>query len=287
VVGAPKFQQARDTMNTALLFAVFGLGGIASGFFAGLFGIGGGLIMVPVLVRVHLNHCVSSRARRAAATTGDRPAGAGGVAQRLGLLTVFRFSELLGLDSRATMELGAVTDAADGGIADRGGGRGSYRVIDFKPAKFCSGPIVRVHLNHCVSSRARRAAATTAVEWLDLDELDLDELDLHELDLHEPAVWWCAVGGAGVFVLAELLGLDSRATMELGAVTDAADGGIADRGGGRGSYRVIDFKPAKFCSGPIVRVHLNHCVSSRARRAAATRKTRRLPANRPVLKLCL
>jgi hypothetical protein len=24
-----------------------------------------------------------------------------------------------------------VTDAADGGIADRGGGRGSYRVIDF------------------------------------------------------------------------------------------------------------------------------------------------------------
>ena len=37
-------------MSTALLFAVFALGGIASGFFAGLFGIGGGLIMVPILV---------------------------------------------------------------------------------------------------------------------------------------------------------------------------------------------------------------------------------------------
>ena len=32
-----------------------------------------------------------------------------------------------------------MTDAADGGIADRGGGRGSYRVIAATPAKFCSG----------------------------------------------------------------------------------------------------------------------------------------------------
>jgi uncharacterized protein len=39
-------------MGTALIFAVFGLSGIASGFCAGLFGIGGGLIMVPVLVYV-------------------------------------------------------------------------------------------------------------------------------------------------------------------------------------------------------------------------------------------
>jgi uncharacterized protein len=37
-------------MGTATLFAVFGLSGIASGFFTGLFGIGGGLIMVPVLL---------------------------------------------------------------------------------------------------------------------------------------------------------------------------------------------------------------------------------------------
>jgi uncharacterized protein len=37
-------------MSTQLMFAVFGLSGIAAGFFAGLFGIGGGLIMVPVLV---------------------------------------------------------------------------------------------------------------------------------------------------------------------------------------------------------------------------------------------
>ena len=37
-------------MSNELMFAVFGLSGIAAGFFAGLFGIGGGLIMVPVLV---------------------------------------------------------------------------------------------------------------------------------------------------------------------------------------------------------------------------------------------
>lgn len=39
-----------DSMSNELILAVFGLSGIASGFFAGLFGIGGGLIMVPVLV---------------------------------------------------------------------------------------------------------------------------------------------------------------------------------------------------------------------------------------------
>jgi uncharacterized protein len=37
-------------MGSELIFAVFGLSGVAAGFFAGLFGIGGGLIMVPVLV---------------------------------------------------------------------------------------------------------------------------------------------------------------------------------------------------------------------------------------------
>jgi uncharacterized membrane protein YfcA len=37
-------------VGSELTFAVFGLSGIAAGFFAGLFGIGGGLIMVPVLV---------------------------------------------------------------------------------------------------------------------------------------------------------------------------------------------------------------------------------------------
>jgi uncharacterized protein len=37
-------------MSTQLMVGVFGLSGIASGFLAGLFGIGGGLIMVPVLV---------------------------------------------------------------------------------------------------------------------------------------------------------------------------------------------------------------------------------------------
>jgi len=37
-------------MSIGLSFAVFALSGVAAGFFAGLFGIGGGLIMVPVLV---------------------------------------------------------------------------------------------------------------------------------------------------------------------------------------------------------------------------------------------
>ena len=52
--GPPRqiFWQTEDSMSTALIFAVFGLSGIASGFCAGLFGIGGGLIMVPVLVYV-------------------------------------------------------------------------------------------------------------------------------------------------------------------------------------------------------------------------------------------
>jgi uncharacterized protein len=38
------------SVSIAFAFAVFSLGGIASGFFAGLFGVGGGLIMVPILV---------------------------------------------------------------------------------------------------------------------------------------------------------------------------------------------------------------------------------------------
>jgi uncharacterized protein len=37
-------------VGSELTLAVFGLSGVAAGFFAGLFGIGGGLIMVPVLV---------------------------------------------------------------------------------------------------------------------------------------------------------------------------------------------------------------------------------------------
>ena len=113
-----------------------------------------------------------------------------------------------------------MTDAADGGIADRGGGRGSYRVIDFNTGQFCSGHIVRraslapgfrsandqqktapVYLNRFPSrARARRAAATTAI------------------DLREPAgvEKRDALAGAGVFVLAKLLVADSWVTMELG-----------------------------------------------------------------------
>ena len=37
-------------MSNDLTFAILGLGGVAAGFLAGLFGIGGGLVMVPVLL---------------------------------------------------------------------------------------------------------------------------------------------------------------------------------------------------------------------------------------------
>jgi ABC-type branched-subunit amino acid transport system substrate-binding protein len=49
----------------------------------------------------------------------------------------------------------AVTDAADGGIADRGGGRGSYRVIDINAGKFCSGHILTPFTLLAVVTRAR------------------------------------------------------------------------------------------------------------------------------------
>jgi uncharacterized membrane protein YfcA len=39
-----------DAVSTGWIFAIFAASGVAAGFFAGLFGIGGGLIMVPVLV---------------------------------------------------------------------------------------------------------------------------------------------------------------------------------------------------------------------------------------------
>ena len=70
------------------------------------------------------------------------------------------------------------------------------------------------------------------------------------------ASWRCGaatLAGAGVSDLAKLL-VAIRGDDGAWAVTDAADGGIADRGGGRGSYRVIDFDAGKFCSGHIVRL---------------------------------
>ena len=58
-------------------------------------------------------------------------------------------------------------------------------------------------------------------------------------------------------------------------MTDAADGGIADRGGGRGSYRVINFDAGKFCSGHIVRpVYLNRCPYARARESGGNNRDR-------------
>ena len=61
------------------------------------------------------------------------------------------------------------------------------------------------------------------------------------------------------FLLAELL-VAIRGDDGAWAVTDAADGGIADRGGGRGSYRVIDINAGQI----LLRAHsLNGVLSLR------------------------
>ena len=58
-----------------------------------------------------------------------------------------------------------------------------------------------VHLNRCPFARARRAAATPAIELL---------------DLREPAVWCCAAGRRRGFRFSGIVGGRFGATMELG-----------------------------------------------------------------------
>ena len=167
-----------------------------------------------------------------------------------------------------------MTDAADGGIADRGGGRGSYRVINFDAGKFCSGHIVRpVYLNRC-PYRAREG----------------ERRQQQGSSCSTCAGRRCGaatLAGAGVSDLAKLL-VVIQGDDGAWAVTDAADGGIADRGGGRGSYRVINFDAGKFCSGHIVRpVYLNRCPYARARgRAAATTGIELLDLRGPAVWCC-
>ena len=55
-----------------------------------------------------------------------------------------------------------MTDAVDGGVADRGGGRGSYRVIDFNAGKFCSGHIA---LRRALSPTFRAGAMLLIIPW--------------------------------------------------------------------------------------------------------------------------
>jgi hypothetical protein len=104
------------------------------------------------------------------------------------------------------MELGAVSDAADGGIADRGGGRGSYRVIDFKPAKFCSGPIVWLAslAPGCRSERSgeNRAVFTLIIAFPRARGERWQQQGIDLLDLLAPAVWRSASGCRRHFVLA-------------------------------------------------------------------------------------
>ena len=116
-----------------------------------------------------------------------------------------------------------MTDAAAGGIADRGGGRGSYRVIDINAGKFCSG---HIDLNRCPYARARQSGGNNRGSTCSTCTSRRCGAE--------------ALAGTGVSDLAKL-SVAVRGDDGAWAVTDAADGGIADRGGGRGSYRVIDF----------------------------------------------
>jgi hypothetical protein len=56
-------------------------------------------------------------------------------------------------------------------------------------------------------------------------------------------------------------------------VTDAADGGIADRGGGRGSYRVIEINAGQILQrAHSSTVHLIRCPLARARASGGNRR---------------
>ena len=91
----------------------------------------------------------------------------------------------------------AVTDAVDGGVADRGGGRGSYRVIDIN-----AGQILQRAHSTPGFARARASAEPSenlapfiliaVVTRAREGERRITAIDL--LDLLEPAVWCCAAG---------------------------------------------------------------------------------------------
>ena len=77
---------------------------------------------------VYLTRCRYARARQSGGNEGDRasrPARAGGVVLRRWPAGVFDLAKLL-VAIQGDDGARAVTDAADGGIADRGGGRGTY-----------------------------------------------------------------------------------------------------------------------------------------------------------------
>ena len=136
-----------------------------------------------------------------------------------------------------------MTDAVDGGVADRGGGRGSYRVIDInagqilqhahstpgfararaaaeRPAEF--GRVIIAALR----ARARRRAA--AITAIDADST----CSSRRCGAAPPA-------GAADFCFSEIVVRDSGRRWSSGG-DRRADGGFAGRGGGRASYRVID-----------------------------------------------
>ena len=150
-----------------------------------------------------------------------------------------------------------MTEAADGGIADRGGGPGSYRVIEINAGKFCSRHIARLaSLAPGFRSEASAEICPRLSYSLSLRAREAERRQQGRSSCSTCASRRCGaapLAGAGVFDLAKLV-VAIQGDDGAWAVTDAADGGIADRGGGRGSYRVIDFNAGRFCSGHIVRL---------------------------------
>ena len=152
----------------------------------------------------------------------------------------------------------AVTDAAAGGIADRGGGRNFTGSSPQRRPNSAAGT-VPVHINRCRYARAR-------------EESGGNNRGSSCFDLREPAVWCCDAGRRRVSDLALKLLVAIRGDDGAWAVTDeAAAGGIADRGGGRGSLPGHRHSARRNSAAGTVPVHLNRCRYARARgRAAAT-----------------
>src|SRR5579863_8048804 len=146
------------------------------------------------------------------------------------------------------------------------------------PAKFCSGHIARLA---SLAPGFRSDASAEICPRLSYSlSLRAREAERRQQGRSSCSTCWrrrcgaAPLAGAGVFDLAKLV-VSIQGDDGAWAVTDAADGGIADRGGGRGTYRVIDFDAGKFCSRHIGRRRA-FALRVPARRNGAAAPARRL-----------